>query len=183
MGPTKIECEGFILRRLEVRDAPAITKYCQDPLIHQMTVRIPFPYELKDGEWFVNDSIQKWDEGKEFNFGIVVNNEVVGICGLAGFDPLHRNAELGYWLGKPFRGQGIMSKAAKAVVRFAFEELKVHRLDVWHMEENEGSKRIIQKLGFTHEGMRREGHLKNGEWKSSVMYGLLEEEYKKIKLF
>lgn len=172
-----IKCEGFELRRLQLGDAPSITKYCQDPLISHMTVRIPFPYFLKDAEWFMNDSIEKWNKGKSFNFGIVIDDEVVGICGLNDVDEKHRHAELGYWIGKPFRGKGIMSKTAKAVVKFGFEELKLHRLDAWHMEENEGSKSIIKKLGFTHEGIRREGHFKDGTWKNSVMYGLLEQEY------
>ncbi len=179
MIPTTIECERFSLRKLELGDAESITKYCQDPEVSRMTTNIPFPYSLKDGEWFVNDVIKKWDEGKAYNFGIVVDDEVVGVCSLSEVSKDYHHAELGYWLGKPYRGKGIMTKAAEEVVKFGFLELKLHRIDVWHYDINKGSQRIIEKLGFVYEGTRREAYFKNGKWVSSLMYGMLEEEHNK----
>ncbi len=161
-----------------------ILVYVNDPDIVKYTLNLPHPYTKKDGIIFVNKSFKEWREGKTYHFGIELNKEIVGICGLAKVDKNNRSATLGYWLGKKFWGQKIVSKAAAAVVKFAFENLHLHSLNVSHFEENIPSQKIIQKLGFKSEGVEREKYYRFGRWHNHLVYSMLEKEYKQknIKL-
>ncbi len=175
--PTVIPLSGLILRKLKRNDASSIAQYVNDSEIVKYTYNIPHPYSLKDGEEFVARSMKEWRKGTGYVFGIVLKKEVVGICSLMKVNTEHRNAELGYWLGRKFWGQGIMTTAASAVVTFGFEELKLHRILVYHLEENIASKRIIEKFGFVPEGKEREAIYRFGRWHHVCMYGLLEKEW------
>ncbi len=142
------------------------------------TQNIPYPYKKKNAVDFVRDSIKKWNQGKDYCFGLVLNKEVVGICSLVEVDKKNRSAELGYWLGRKFWGRGIMTQAAAKVIEFGFKELNLHRIQVCHMEENKASQKVILKQGFKQEGADRECRFRFGRWHKILRYSLLEKEYK-----
>jgi [ribosomal protein S5]-alanine N-acetyltransferase len=177
MIPEKIQIGSFYIRRLKSADAAEITNHINDMAIAKWTANIPHPYSIKDGEEFVAKSIDKWNKGTAYQFGIIVNEECVGICSLEKVDNVHKNAELGYWLGKAFWNKGIMSKVAHAVVNFAFQNLKLHRLSVVHFKDNIPSQKIIKKLGFMYEGKERESIYRFGKWHDDYWYGLLRKEW------
>ena len=177
MIPTTIQCSTYFLRKLKKEDVNSITKHVNNIEIAKWTARIPHPYTKKDGEWFVSKSIKEWEEGTGYVFGIVIDEEVVGICGLDDVSKEHKHATLGYWISQDYWGQGIMSEVAEAVIKFGFTELRLHRISVSHFTENTKSQRIIEKLGFRKEGITRDEFYRFGEWKSHVKYGMLEEDY------
>jgi len=176
MISTKIEVDNFQIRKLELTDANSIYEHVKDPEIVRYTLNIPHPYPKDGAKKFIEDSIEKWNEGTVYRFGIVIDNQVVGICDLK--EDEDKVMVLGYWLGKKYWGQGIMSKAVKAVVKFGFKELKRHRIKVTHIEDNKSSQRVIEKAGFKLEGKEREFIFREGKWNNLMIYGLLEQEYK-----
>lgn len=85
-------------------------------------------------------------------------------------------AAVGYWIGKPFAGRGLMSKAVSGVVRFAFEELKLHRLEAACMPSNAASIRVLEKNGFQREGLARRYLKINGVWQDHLLYATLADD-------
>jgi RimJ/RimL family protein N-acetyltransferase len=177
--------ERIILRPLKISDAKDIYTNIQDRKIAENTLRIPWPYRLKDAINFIKNSQKSLKKRKGFIFGIELKEkkEVVGVISLENVDFEHRHAEVGYWLGKKYRGKGIMTEAGKLVLNFAFEKLKLHRVDAGVFSDNLISQKVLKKLGFKKEGVRRHWRLKFGRWKDDVLYSILENEYyKKVKL-
>lgn len=85
--------------------------------------------------------------------------------------------QLGYWIGERFAGRGLATAAVRAISGFAFGRLKLHRLEAACVPENERSRRVLEKAGFTHEGRAR-AYLKiNGGWADHLLFGLVEDEY------
>jgi len=84
-----------------------------------------------------------------------------------------QSASLGYWAGQMFAGKGYTTSAVRAVVRFAFEELDLHRVEAACQPDNIASRRVLAKAGFAQEGAAR-GYLKiNGHWRDHLLFGIV----------
>jgi [ribosomal protein S5]-alanine N-acetyltransferase len=84
-----------------------------------------------------------------------------------------QTASLGYWIGQPFARQGLMTGAVRAIIPFAFDNLKLHRIEAACLPSNEPSLRLLRRTGFTEEGFAR-GYLKiNGVWQDHVLFAIL----------
>ena len=83
---------------------------------------------------------------------------------------------LGYWIGQTYAGQGRATAAVRAVCRFAFDTLRLHRVEAACVPSNGASRRVLEKAGFRLEGQAR-AYLKiNGEWADHLLFGLLQDE-------
>lgn len=83
---------------------------------------------------------------------------------------------LGYWMGKRHAGRGHMTEAVRGAVRFAFSELALHRVEAACLPNNEPSRRLLERVGFQHEGLAR-AYLKiNGNWADHLLYGILSSD-------
>jgi len=83
---------------------------------------------------------------------------------------------LGYWMGEPFAGQGYMSKGVAAALRHAFNDLRLHRVEAACAPHNDRSRRLLERLGFQHEGFARAYLLIDGAWQDHLLFGLLESD-------
>jgi RimJ/RimL family protein N-acetyltransferase len=90
----------------------------------------------------------------------------------------HARAELGFWIGVPYWGRGYATEAARAVVKYAFETRKLHRIYASHFRDNLASKRVLLKLGMRYEGRARHHIQKWGRFIDLENYGLLAEEHR-----
>ena len=99
-----------------------------------------------------------------------------GISVTAGSDVYRRDGELGYWLGEPFWGRGIMTGAVRQICREAFGRLDIVRIHAAVYARNGASCRVLEKAGFTREGILRQSVYKNGEVLDACLYALLREE-------
>jgi RimJ/RimL family protein N-acetyltransferase len=93
-------------------------------------------------------------------------------------DDEHHHGELGYWLGKPYWGMGYATEASREMLRYGFEELKLHRIFASHFKHNAASGRVLTKLGMRHEGCQREHLRKWDQFVDSELYGILRREWK-----
>lgn len=85
-------------------------------------------------------------------------------------------AALGYWIGKPFAGQGRMSEAVKTILPFAFRSLRLHRLEAACMPANAPSIRVLERAGFEREGLARSYLKINGRWEDHFLYAALSDD-------
>ncbi len=83
---------------------------------------------------------------------------------------------LGYWMGRRHAGKGHMTEAVRGAVRFAFSDLALHRVEAACLPNNEPSRRLLERVGFQHEGLAR-AYLKiNGNWADHLLYGVLSSD-------
>jgi ribosomal-protein-alanine N-acetyltransferase len=82
---------------------------------------------------------------------------------------------LGYWMGLPFVRRGYMTAAVRAVIPFAFNTLRLHRLEAACIPSNAGSIRLLENTGFVREGYAREYLCINGIWQDHLLYGRLKD--------
>ncbi|MGB6086810.1 GNAT family N-acetyltransferase [Parvibaculum sp.] len=89
---------------------------------------------------------------------------------------VQQSCSLGYWAGEIHAGRGHVTAAVRALIPFVFEELKLHRLQAACLPENERSRAVLRKCGFTEEGIAR-GYLRiNGAWRDHVVYAILSDD-------
>ena len=87
-----------------------------------------------------------------------------------------QTASLGYWAGENVARRGYISAAVRAVLRYAFEDLDLHRLEAACQPDNIASRRVLEKCGFTQEGVAR-AYLKiNGQWRDHLLFGIVNNE-------
>lgn len=91
-----------------------------------------------------------------------------------------RSAGIGYWIDEQHAGQGLMKEALATLVSFAFEEVRLHRIWAGVQPQNLRSKRLIEHLGFTREGLHRRELFIAGSWQDQLHYAMLEEEYDRL---
>lgn len=178
--PRTLALEGIRirLRRLQDGDADDIHENVKDASVVRWTLRIPHPYPPGDALRFIRTSRYRWRQGSGYTFAILLEGtgRAIGIISLMDVDPEHLTAELGYWLGERYWGQGIATEAVSLVLRFAFDMLGLHRVEANAFTENCASCRVLEKNGFQREGIRRKARYRFGTWHDEVLYGLLGEE-------
>lgn len=101
---------------------------------------------------------------------------LIGTCTLAEVDRTHRRAELGVAVAAGYEGEGIAFEAARAVIRYAFDELDLHRITADADPRNSAGLALLARLGFRREGRLRQHYFQAGEWQDGVLFGLLRGE-------
>lgn len=167
----------FTLRTWRETDAPVIVPYADDPLVaRNLRDVFPNPYTPADAECFVNACIEQEGQGQLCR-AIVVDGKAVGSIALfLGKDVYRKSAELGYWLGRSFWRQGIMTAAVKEMCALGFETWDIVRIYAEPYAKNAGSRGVLEKAGFALEGILRNSVYKNGEILDSCIYSRLREE-------
>lgn len=169
----------FILRPVKSSDAHDFVAILNNKImLRYLRNLIPHPYTLADGQSFV-EICKNADPKKEMNHIIEVDGKVAGIVGLMGKEDVYcKNVELGYWLDVPYWGKGIMTKAARQMCQWGFNNLDIHRIEAHAFSPNIGSCRVLERVGFVLEGVSRQNVYKNGEYLNSNLYALLREDLK-----
>jgi RimJ/RimL family protein N-acetyltransferase len=105
-------------------------------------------------------------------------DRLIGNCGLRLPGPEAHQAELGYELSPLYWGQGYATEAARAMVAFGFTHLNLHRIWASCVAENERSARVLERVGLRCEGRLREDQWMKGRWWDTLLYGILEHEWR-----
>ncbi|MDH5797588.1 MAG: GNAT family N-acetyltransferase [Paracoccaceae bacterium] len=134
-----IKTERLLLRPLEIADAPELARLIADWQVMRWLTSPPWPYRVEDAEWFIND------ESSNGSYGIFHDGTLCGVVGIG--------EDLGYWLGVPFHGKGIMTEAAGGVVADYFDN-GGEVLNSGYLLGNAASANVLTKLGFQPNGTR-----------------------------
>jgi ribosomal-protein-serine acetyltransferase len=119
---------------------------------------------------------KQWDAGTSWNFTIIENEDVIGSVGLDNYDAAVNACNLGYWLRTDRVGRGLMTEAAARAVTFGFDDVGLHRLELRAACDNLDSVRVAEKLGFTREGLLRDGSRGAEGWHDTYLYALLRDD-------
>ncbi|MEO1227043.1 MAG: GNAT family protein [Pseudomonadota bacterium] len=89
-------------------------------------------------------------------------------------------ASMGYWVGEAFTRRGYMSEAAKSVLGFGFRQLGLHRIEAACLPNNEASRRLLLRVGFTEEGFAKAYLRINGSWRDHILFGMAREGFEAL---
>lgn len=129
------------------------------------------------------DSIGKhaayWEAGSSLCMAIEKKSkpELIGTISLFSFYEESRRAEVGYILSRSYWGSGIMSEALKAILKYAFLDLNLNRLEADIDPDNVASAGLLKKMGFQLEGLLKERWIVSGQVTDTELYGLLRKNY------
>lgn len=156
MEPVELRTPRLILRAPTSANVDAITEACQDPEIPRWTT-VPSPYARTDAADFVRLIGDWWADGSQTVWAMYADELLVGAIGLHHITdhPTGGDAELGYWVAAPARGNGYITEAARAVIEWGFAELGLARLTWRAVVGNVPSARSARGLGFRFEGTQR----------------------------
>ncbi|MFH1802495.1 MAG: GNAT family protein [archaeon] len=175
----------LVLREQKMKHVKDIAKHLNNLKVSRYMHTMPYPYSLKDAEYFLKKVIKKRKEKfrNKYEFAITIkpSREVVGGIGIFDFDAFERVGELGYWLSEDHWKKGYMTEAAIAVLDFSFKKLKLRKVKIPIYEENKGSNALARKMGAKLEGcLRKHARVKaTGKIHNENIYGLLREEWKR----
>ena len=160
------------LRPWRQADASSLVKYANNPNVaRQLRDRFPHPYTAADARQFIQAIAQA---RPTTTFAIVAGGEAVGGVGFSpGADVERYSAEVGYWLGEPFWGRGIMVEAVQLVSAYAFGTCGMLRLFALPFADNAQSIRVLEKAGYTREAILRSSSVKNSAVRDQALYALV----------
>jgi RimJ/RimL family protein N-acetyltransferase len=137
-----------------------------------MTLNVPYPYTMDHARYFY-ENIVHGEKSKTYAIHLQGNPELIGIIGI-NFNPTKDwAAEIGYWMGKDFRNKGYMTEALRKVIEICFTEFKLVRVCACHDPINPGSGKVMLKAGMGYEGTSRAYVVKNGIYRDSIYYSII----------
>lgn len=168
--------DDLLLRWMTAEDVPALRAIFSDAdVVRFMSVK-QLTSEAATLE-FLARIHNSFRGGTLYQWGVELEQGIVGTCTLSSINREHRRAELGFALARAFWGRGLIRRALPAVVQFAFERLDLHRIEADTDPRNVASMRTLERLGFQREGLLRERYFQFGEVQDAVVFGLLRRDW------
>jgi ribosomal-protein-alanine N-acetyltransferase len=176
--PPTIRTARLMLRPFAPDDAAALAELAGAFEIADTMISIPHPYPLQLAVDWISGREREAYRARDLSFAITeaASGRLAGCVELRDVDAEHAQAELSFWIGKPFWGLGYASEAGTAVVRFGFESLGLNRIYAFHMARNPASGKVLLKLGLQREGVLRQRVRKWGRFEDVVAYAVLRSD-------
>lgn len=172
--------EKVVLREVEMRDAPMLYALINGNREHlrRFLGWIDANRSVTDVETFITVSIQRRLINNGTDYTLWYDGKIAGIVGLHYLDWVNHRTSIGYWMIEQAQGKGIMTAAVSRLIDYIFEELGLNRVEVQCAVENEKSRAIPERLGFTQEGQIRQGEWLYDHYVNHIVYGLLKNEWR-----
>ena len=160
------------LRTIAESDLDRIVELCQDPIISEMTLNVPYPYTYEQARYFY-DNIVLNTNSKQYAIYLDDKTELIGVIGINFNQTKDWEAEIGYWMGKDYRNHGYMTEALKLIIQICFEEFNLIRVYAIHNPTNLASGKVMLKAGMLYEGTLRANVRKGSEYIDSPLYSII----------
>ena len=178
-----LNTKRLMLRQFNSADAQRIHELVNDKEVAYGTHHIPHPYSEGAAEEWLAEHAELVRCGQAAVFAVCQREvqaasdsdkapQLIGTVGLA-ISSFDHQAEIGYWFGREYWGQGFCTEAVIAVIDYGFETLGLHRVFAQHISRNVGSARVLEKAGLIKEGVLRQHARKWGVFEDVVCYGML----------
>ncbi len=155
--PPEIVTDRLILRRMKKTDYRDMYEYACNPEVTRYLTWEPHPnptYTIR----YLAYVATRYRAGEFFDWAVTLKDsgKMIGTCGFTSFSYPHNVGEIGYVLNPDYWGRGIAAEAVRAVMRFGFFTLNLHRIEAKYMVGNDRSRRVMEKAGMVFEGIQRE---------------------------
>jgi ribosomal-protein-alanine N-acetyltransferase len=176
----KLNTERLYIRDWKNADMPSMIEMLNERKVHEFT-RVPYPYDMKEAKKFM-DIIRKDKKSKHMGVFLKETDELVGSCSLKDIDTKIGKTEMGYIVHRSHRKKGFATEIGRALLKHAFETLKLNKVNINCVIENKASANVIKKLGAKREGILRKDVIIGDRPRDHVINSILREEYiKKYK--
>lgn len=179
IGTQRIETERLILRRFEYADNENMLKYwVSDPRIQSMYSE-PVYSTRQEVKELLEKYISSYQKDDYYRWAILFGEtkECIGQIAYFLVDSKSHFAEIEYCIGSLFQGRGLATEATKAIIKFGFEKMNLHKVQICHNSINIPSKKVIEKCGFVYEGALRDFFYIDGRYVDRLYYSMLKDEY------
>ncbi len=182
MKEFRLEGPTVFLREYRADDLAAVLRYAEDP---EVTRHLPWgpegAGEVREFLAHVAANVRQ-EPRRQYEVAAVRKDsgEVIGGGRLGILSPEHRQGDLGYVLRRDQWGQGFGTEIARLLAAFGFKTLGLHRIEATCDPENPASRRVLEKLGMRLEGQRRHDFFVRGAWRDSLLFAILEDEWRAL---
>lgn len=172
----ELRTPNCLIRDWRHSDARALARHANNEKIwRNMTDQFPFPYTVENAEDWIATCLGR--PAGSVEAALEVDGEACGAIGLRlGVDIQRFSGSLGYWIGEDLWGRGLVTEAVRAFVVHAFAEFPLERISAQMFASNHASARVVEKCGFTLEGVKRHGAFKEGRFCDMKLYSVLRGE-------
>jgi len=176
-NPT-METDRLILRKISLADEEEIFSYASIPEVSKY-VSWECHETIEDTREFINLTLERYskDEAGEWALVLKNTNRIIGIAGFVQYRKEHKSIEVGYVLARDYWRQGFAAEAVQRLIRFAFTEMSLNRVEAVHFPDNEASGRVMQKVGMTYEGLMREKVFIKGHFQDLKQYAIIKKDW------
>lgn len=173
-----LETERLVLREIKTDDAVNLLEYLSDEEVMKYYGLEPFS-SLEEALGEISWYERIFQEGTGIRWGITLKGEdkVIGSCGYLNFVSQHSRSDIGYEISKDYWGKGIAGEALHAVLAYGFETMGLERVQALIEPPNIASIKLVEKHGFTLEGLLRNYEYSNGKFDNLNMYSILKSEF------
>ena len=176
-----LKSERLTLRGMQVCDCFDMYDYARRPEVTRFLTWSPHP-DVEYTKAYLDSLKSYYELGSFYDWAVIwgEENKMIGTCGFTSVSIPNNSAEIGYVINPDYRGRGIAVEAARRVMRFGFEEMGLNRIEARYMVGNDASKRVMEKLGMTFEGVYRSSVCINGIYRDVGMCSILKSEYESL---
>jgi [ribosomal protein S5]-alanine N-acetyltransferase len=173
-----LESERLILRQITPDDAEVIFRIFADPRVIRYWGAAPMA-SIEEAHGKIAGITAAFREKFGIRWAITLkgSNRLIGSCGHWRLIKQHRRSEIGYELAPEQWGQGLMPEAVDAILQFGFQRLGLHSVEAQIEPNNQGSRRVLEKLGFVQEGYFRENFYFDGTFTDTAVFSLLKADW------
>jgi ribosomal-protein-alanine N-acetyltransferase len=176
--PPSLRTARLVLGPFDLKDVPELQRLAGAREIADTTISIPHPYDRSHAVAWIEGQGKEAALGRAVSLAVRLPDQIlIGAAGLRDIDPEHRQAELGFWIGREWWGKGYAREAAGALIRYGFESLGLNRIYAHHMTRNPASGRVLLAAGMQREGVLRQRVRKWGVYEDVVLYAVLRDEW------
>lgn len=179
VGTAQIETERLILRKFEYTDDENMLKYwISDPEVQSLYSE-PVYSTKEEVKELLEKYISSYDKSDYYRWAVILKetNECIGQISYFLVDNNNNFAEIEYCIGSLFQRKGFATEATKAIIKYGFDKMNLHKVQICHKSINMPSRKVIEKCGFVYEGALRDFFYENGEYIDRLYYSILKDEF------
>ena len=186
-----LKSDRLMLRGMQAKERSDMYEYSKDPGVTKYLLWSEHPNEAYTRRYLKHVE-RRYKKEIYYDWAIIYNGDgpseldaykgrMIGTCGFASIDFDNLCGEIGYVLNPEYWGRGIAVEALEKVIEFGFENLGLHRIEARFMEGNDSSRRVMEKVGMTFEGIQREAMLIKGSYANVGVCAILAGEWRAKK--
>ena len=183
VGTERIETERLILRKFEYADDENMLKYwISDPQIQSLYGE-PVYSTKKEVKELLDKYISSYEKSDYYRWAIILKetDECIGQIAYFLVDNNNQFAEIEYCVGSLFQRKSLATEATKAVIKYGFDKMNLHKVQISHKSINIPSRKVIEKCGFVYEGTLRDFFYQDGKYIDRLYYSILKDELNQEK--